>query len=97
MIELSFAYLSAAGLIAGLVLLARRNQQQGWHKHRAQWLEVQSNAAVRAFVAKPLPPDETLQHLADLDRLRQSLVAHNQPAPAEVPHTDKQEKLVPSH
>lgn len=96
MTELAFAYLFAAGLIGGLVLLASRNQRQGWRKQRPQWLAVQANAAAKAFEAKPHAPDDTLQHLADLDRLRQSLVAHNQPAPAEVPRTDKQEKLVPS-
>lgn len=100
--ELSLAYLSAAGLIATLFLLARRNRKQGWRKPRPVWSELQAIAAVRAFEAKgdPSRPIETLQHLGDLDRLRQSLVAHGKPQPPEaleVPvKTPKKDTLAPA-
>ena len=76
MTQLFLAYLFAIGLIAGLVLLARRNREQGWVKHRGTLLDVQSAAARDAFAAPPLA------HLGDLERLNQSLVSHRDPQPA---------------
>ena len=76
MTELLLAYLFAIGLIAAMVLLARRNREQGWRKHRGVLLDVQSAAAREAFAAPPLA------HLGDLERLNQSLVSHGEPQPA---------------
>lgn len=84
--QLSLAYLVATGLIAGLVLLARRNQKQGWRRRRGVWLEVQAEAALRTVEAPSTA--QPLQHLGDLGRLNESLVAHGAPqapAPAEKP------------
>jgi hypothetical protein len=88
MIELSLAYALAAAVIGGLLVLARRNRQEGWRRHRETWLEAQSSAAIAAFAApSDSPPEQPdLRHLGDLDRLHQSLVAHNEhqsPAPVE--------------
>jgi hypothetical protein len=79
--QLSLAYLFALGLIGGLVLLARRNQEQGWQKRRGVLLDVQSAAARDAFAARKHSPleDVPLTHLGDLERLHQSLVSHREP------------------
>ncbi|MGA3185492.1 MAG: hypothetical protein ABSF22_00145 [Bryobacteraceae bacterium] len=82
MLELVFAYSAAAALIAGMLLLALRNQKQGWRRHRGAWFEARETVAVAAFEAKPQPP---LQHLGDLVRLQQSLAHPGQTAPVEVP------------
>jgi hypothetical protein len=78
MTQLSLAYVFAIGVIGGLVLLARRNQQQGWQKRRGVFLDVQSAAARDAFAARKHSPfeDVPLAHLGDLERLHQSLVSH---------------------
>ena len=101
MIDLSFAYLAAAGLIAVLFLLAKQNQKQGWRKPRAVWWQTRATEAIGAFKARAESPaqDEGLQHLGDLDRLRQSLVTHGEPtrpASAEVGKQDKRAPGVPS-
>jgi hypothetical protein len=73
MLELSLAYLFAAAIIAVLVVLAKRNQQQGWRKQRGQWMNVELTAA---------PALETWQdpsHMGDLTRLHQSLTVDGQP------------------
>ena len=79
--QLSFAYLFAAGLITVLVLLARRNRKQGWTRQRALWLDVQSAAALKMLeVPENAPgPEAPLQHLGDLGRLQQSLSADSKP------------------
>jgi hypothetical protein len=81
MMQLSLAYLFAGGLITVLVLLARRNRKQGWHRQRGVWLDVQSAAALKALeVPENAPgPDAPLQHLGDLGRLQQSLTADSKP------------------
>lgn len=75
--ELSLAYLFAAALIGGLILLARRNQRQGWRKERRSWFEVQSATAVQAFGRREAEsaPTGPLQHLADLARLQEALTS----------------------
>lgn len=86
MMQLSLAYLCAAALIATLVLLARRNQRQGWRRRRGVWLEEQAETALRAFESPY--KDQPRSHLADLGRLHESLVAHGlpqAPEPAEKP------------
>lgn len=90
--QLSFAYLLAAGLIATLFLLARRNRRQGWRRQRGVWLQVQAEAALRTVEAPsagaPSPDLGDFGHLGDLGRLQESLVAHGAPvtpAPAEKP------------
>jgi len=86
MMQLSFAYLCAAGLIAVLVLLALRNRKQGWRRRRGVWLEVEAEAALRAVESPSVA--EPLHHVGDLGRLHESLVAHGAPqapAPAEKP------------
>ena len=81
MMQLSFAYLAATGLIAVLVMLARRNQKQGWRRRRGVWLEARAEAALRTV--EPPSAEAPLQHLGDLGRLNDSLVAHGVPqAPA---------------
>jgi hypothetical protein len=82
MMQLSFAdvtaaYLAAAGLIATLVLLARWNRKQGWRRRRGAWLDVQAEAALRTVEARS--DSAPLQHLDDLGRLHQALVAHGVP------------------
>jgi hypothetical protein len=67
-------YLIAAVMIAGLVLLAIRNRQQGWRKNRGAWWETQSTAAVAAFEARVDAP--IVEHFNDLVRLQRSL-AHD--------------------
>lgn len=76
--QLSLSYLFAIFLIGGLVLLARRNREQGWQKLRGVFLDVQSAAAREAFAARKHSPleDVPLGHLGDLERLHQSLVSH---------------------
>ena len=76
--QLSVAYLFAIGLIGGLLLLARRNQEQGWQKRRGVFFDVESAAAREAFAARKHSPleDVPLGHLGDLERLHQSLVSH---------------------
>jgi hypothetical protein len=79
MMQLSLAYLFAAGLIAGLVLVARGNEEQGWRSRRGAWFEVRAAAAAaRAFEARedPPAPQAPLQHLDDLERLAQSAKAN---------------------
>lgn len=86
MTQLGLAYLFAAGLIAGLFLMARRNRKQGWKRRRAVWLEDRAAAALRT-VESP-SAGAPLQHLGDLGRLHESLVANgpaNAPEPAEKP------------
>jgi hypothetical protein len=86
MMQLSFAYLVATSFIAVLVVLARRNQKQGWRRRRGVWLEAHAEAALRT-VESPAA-EAPLQHLGDLGRLNDSLVAHGvpqAPAPAEKP------------
>jgi hypothetical protein len=86
MMQLSFAYLAATGFIAVLVLLARRNQKQGWRRRRGVWLESKAEAALRTVEAPTA--EGPLQHLGDLGRLNDSLVAHGvpqAPAPVEKP------------
>jgi hypothetical protein len=92
MMQLSFAYLAAAGLISVLVLLGRKNRQQGWRRLRGVWLTRQAEAALRSLeapaAAAPSPDLGDLGHLGDLGRLQESLVAHGAPvtpAPAEKP------------
>ena len=81
MLELSFAYLISAALIAGLVFLAVRNRNQGWRKQRGVWQEVQATAAIAAFEAsKAAAP---LEHFNDLVRLRQSLAHDTERVPVE--------------
>lgn len=84
--QLGLAYLFAAALIAGLLLLARRNRKQGWRRRRAIWLKDRAEAALRTIES----PSATapLHHLGDLGRLHESLVAHapaNAPEPADKP------------
>jgi hypothetical protein len=70
MMQLSFAYLFAALVIAGLYLLARRNRKQGWRKQReVPYQEAPYQEAIE------LPVD----HFADLSRLHQALIAHGEP------------------
>jgi hypothetical protein len=86
MMQLSLAYVFAAGLITGLVLLARQNRKQGWRRRRGVWLEDQAELALLTVQSTPLAP--TLQHLGDLGRLNQSLTSHGvpqAPAPVEKP------------
>lgn len=78
--QLGLAYLFAAGLIAGLFLLARRNRKRGWKRRRAFWLEDRFAAALRTVESPSAAAP--LQHLGDLGRLHESLVAH---APAKAP------------
>jgi hypothetical protein len=89
MMQLSFAYLFAAGLISLLFLLARRNRKLGWRRQRGVWLQMQAEAALRTVQARPAgAPAQQLDgfsHLGDLGRLQESLVAHGAPqAPAPV-------------
>jgi hypothetical protein len=83
MMQLSIAYLIAAGLITGLVLLARQNRRQGWRRRRGVWLEERAEAALRTVESPSAAP--ALQHLGDLGRLNQSLVDHDAPVPVEKP------------
>jgi hypothetical protein len=86
MMQLSLAYLFAAGLITGLVLLARQNRKQGWRRRRGVWLEEQAELAL--LTVQSSSPAPTLQHLGDLGRLNQSLRLHGAPqvpAPVEKP------------
>jgi len=87
--QLSFAYLLAAGLISVLLLLARRNRRQGWRRQRSFWLQVPTEAALRTVDAgAPAQRSPDFGHLGDLGRLRESLVAHGTPvtpSPAEKP------------
>ena len=81
MLELAFAYLIAAVLIVGLVLLAVRNRKQGWRKNRGAWWEAQSTAAIATVqIHKTEAP---LEHFNDLVRLQQSLAQDSEPAPVE--------------
>jgi hypothetical protein len=79
--DTSLAYLAAVALIGALVFLAKRNQKQGWRRQRISWVEAQSNAAARAFTVpdKQIMSDQPLQHLGDLNRLRESLTVHGEP------------------
>jgi hypothetical protein len=92
MAQLSLAYLFAAGLIAGLVLLARGNEEHGWRSRHGAWFEVRL-AAARAFEARedPPAPQAPLQHLGDLERLYQSLIAHGEPQRPEPAEAAKKE------
>jgi hypothetical protein len=94
--DLSLAYIVAAGTVGSLILLAKRNQKQGWRKQRISWNQPQILAAQRAFAtsvnrppARPLTPvmsDVSLQHLGDLSRLREALTANGEPtSPAASP------------
>jgi hypothetical protein len=86
MMQLSLAYLAAGGLISVLVLSARRNRKQGWHRRRGVWLDMRAEAALRTVEAHSV--SVPLQHIDDLGRLHQALVAHGvapSPAPAEKP------------
>jgi hypothetical protein len=92
MMQLSFAYLLAAGLISALLLLARRNRRQGWRRQRGVWLQVQAEAALRTVEAAgtgaPAPRLDDFGHLEDLGRLHQALVDRGvaqAPAPEEKP------------
>lgn len=98
MVELSLAYLFAAALIGGLVLLARRNQRQGWRKERRSWFEVRSATAVQAFGRTEVEsaPSGPLQHLADLARLQEALSAGSETNRPEAAPAAKQEQLVRS-
>jgi len=83
MMQLSFAYLFAAGLVATLFLLSRRNRKQGWRRQRGVWLQVQAEAALRTVEAPlagaPSTHPGDFGHLGDLGRLQESLVAHGAP------------------
>ncbi len=96
--ELLLAYLFAAALIGGLVVLARRNQRQGWRKERRSWFEVQSAAAVQAFGRTEVEsaPGGPLQHLADLSRLQEALTADGATNQPEAVPAAKVEQLVRS-
>jgi hypothetical protein len=86
MMQLSLAYLFAAGLIAAVALLALRNRNQGWRRRRGAWLEDQAEAAMRSLESPWA--DAPLQHLGDLGRLNRSLTAYGlpqSPAVAEKP------------
>jgi hypothetical protein len=80
MLELSFAYLISAALIAGLVFLAIGNRKQGWQKERGVWQEVQATAAIAAFETRAEAP---LVHFNDLVRLQQSLAHDSEGVPVE--------------
>ena len=73
-----------------LVVLARRNQKQGWRRRRGFWLEAQDEAALRT-VESPAA-EAPLQHLGDLGRLNDSLVAHGVPQ-ASAPAAEKPLKI----
>lgn len=84
--QLLFAYLAVGGSISALLVLARGNRKQGWRRRRGVWRDVQAEAALRAVKA----PSVTVpfQHLDDLGRLHQALVAQGlgqAPAPVEKP------------
>jgi hypothetical protein len=81
LMQLSLAYIFAAGLIAGLALLARRNQRQGWRKKRGMWRGVQLGVEEGALEAREDAPQPyaPLEHLGDIDRLQQVLVALGEP------------------
>jgi hypothetical protein len=88
MMQLSFAYLVAAGLIATLVLLARWNRQKGWRRRRGVWLDLQNEAALRAVEARSAAAAAPVHHMEDLGRLNEALLAHGvpqTPAPDEKP------------
>ena len=67
MVQLTLAYLFAAVLMLILVLLARRNQRQGWRKQRGEFFKVSESPALPA------------EHQGDLGRLQQSLSAYGEP------------------
>jgi heme/copper-type cytochrome/quinol oxidase subunit 1 len=77
MFVLPFAAAIAAAMIAGLFLLALRNQKQGWRRQRGAPWQVQ-RTAVAALVSSP---DPVLRHIADLTRLQQSLAEQSQTVP----------------
>jgi len=79
--DTTLAYLAAAALIGTLVFLALRNQKQGWRKQRVSWVEARSNAALRAFTIpdKRILSEQPLQHVGDLNRLREALTVHGEP------------------
>ena len=95
--DLSVAYIAAAGTVGLLVVLAKRNQKQGWRKQRISWDEAQILAAQRAFAA-PLNPsaapairDVPLQHLGDLSRLQEALTGHGEPTSPAAPSRPSKE------
>ncbi len=65
MMQMTVAYLFAMIMIVGLFVLAKRNQKQGWKKHR------------HTFEAseQEIPP---VEHFSDLMRLNRSLSAYGQ-------------------
>jgi hypothetical protein len=96
--EFIIASVFAAGLIAGLTLLARRNRAQGWRKPRKSWFDVQADAASRAFAAGQAEASSRgpLEHLRDLQRLQQALTAHA-PLPQEKAVAQGKETVSRSH
>jgi hypothetical protein len=78
MFVLPIAYAVAAASIAGLFLLALRNQKQGWRRQRGAPWQAREPAVV---VASDSIVDLRLRHLADLIRLQQSLAELSQPVP----------------
>jgi hypothetical protein len=71
--ELFLAYTFALVLIVGLVLLARRNQQQGWRRERG----VLGGMLLDTHRDTTLPYTASTDHLGDIHRLREALIAHS--------------------
>ena len=63
------AYIAAAGTIGSLILLAKRNQKQGWRKQRISWNQPQILAAQRAFAASINPVAGSSAHASDIGQL----------------------------
>jgi hypothetical protein len=93
LMQLFLAYTFALVLIAGLVLLARRNQNQGWRKKRG----VIGGIQLETHTDTMQPYTSQLEHLGDITRLRQALVAHSEPLSEEPVEAITKEDLATIH
>ena len=74
------AYLFAAAMILTLFYLAKKNQMEGWLKHRAQPITF----AVDSFRNEPASPEidsnrYLFEHLKALENLNRALIAYHVP------------------
>lgn len=84
MLQLSLAYLFAAGTGVMVVYLARRNRKQGWTRPIPKWFGVELQNGEPAMPAPLAAGSDSEELLPQILQLNRQLAAHGTPVKPEV-------------